>query len=406
LKILFITDNFPPEVNAPATRTYEHCKIWAQNGYDVTVITCVPNFPKGIVFKGYKNKLYQKEIIDGIKVIRAWSYITANSGFFRRIIDYISFSITATIVGIFQKADVIIATSPQFFSAIAGNNISFFKMKPWIFEVRDIWPESIIAVDGGLRQNSFIYKILEFIEKRLYSRAKLIVVVTDAFKNKLVERGIKQEKIEVFTNGSNMQLFYQRNKNQQIINKLKINNKIIFAYIGTIGLAHGIDFIVETFSKLNNPDFHLLILGEGAKKKEVLIQIQHLFKDNITFLDFVPKEDVPEYISIVDFAIVNLRRAPTFTSVIPSKIFEFAAMEKPILLGVDGQAREIIEKYNCGLFYEPENRQDLLDKIEIISSDINLKNSLIEGCRKLAMEFNRDKIAISMIESIKMKIGK
>ena len=162
MKILFLTDNFPPEVNAPATRTYEHCKEWVSSGADVTVITCAPNFPKGKVFEGYKNKLYQKEDVDGIKVIRVWTYITANKGFAKRILDYISFMISSFIAGLFIKTDVIIATSPQFFTAISGRWLSFWKRKKWIMEVRDLWPESIKAV-GAMDTNPAI-RLFEFLE--------------------------------------------------------------------------------------------------------------------------------------------------------------------------------------------------------------------------------------------------
>ena len=146
MKILFLTDNFPPEVNAPATRTYEHCREWIRQGAEVTVITCTPNFPQGKVYKGYTNKPYQQEMMDGIHVIRVWSYITANEGFIKRTLDYISFSVTSFLAGLFQQADIIIATSPQFFTALSGRTLSFWKRKPWIMEVRDLWPESIKTV--------------------------------------------------------------------------------------------------------------------------------------------------------------------------------------------------------------------------------------------------------------------
>ena len=141
MRILFLTDNFPPETNAPATRTYEHCLKWINMGYKVTVITCFPNFPKGKVFEGYTNKLYQKENIDGITVIRVWSYIAANQGFIKRIIDFVSFAITSFFAGLFVgKVDVIIGTSPQFFTTLSAYGLSVVKRKPWIFELRDLWP--------------------------------------------------------------------------------------------------------------------------------------------------------------------------------------------------------------------------------------------------------------------------
>ena len=163
MNILFLTDNFPPEVNAPASRTYEHCKEWVQLGEKVTVITCTPNFPQGKVYEGYRNKLYQTEYMDGIKVIRVWSYITANEGFLKRTLDYISFSVSSFFAGLFQQADMIIATSPQFFTALSGRTLAFWKRKPWIMEVRDLWPESIKTV-GAMKDNPVI-RFFEWEEK-------------------------------------------------------------------------------------------------------------------------------------------------------------------------------------------------------------------------------------------------
>ena len=157
MRILFLTDNFPPETNAPATRTYEHCLKWVKMGYKVTVITCFPNFPKGKVFEGYTNKLYQKEDIDGIRVIRVWTYISENNGFVKRIIDYVSFAVTSFLFGLFVKTDLIIATSPQFFTAISGRMLSVFKRIPWVMEVRDLWPDSIAAV-GSMNKSSKPFK--------------------------------------------------------------------------------------------------------------------------------------------------------------------------------------------------------------------------------------------------------
>src|SRR5690606_5812628 len=220
MKLLFLTDNFPPEVNAPANRTYEHCKEWVKSGVDVTVITCAPNFPKGEVYPGYKNKLYQRELIDGIKVIRVWSYITANEGFVKRILDYISFAVMAFLSGLFVKTDLIVATSPQFFTAVSGSLLSTFKRKKWVFEVRDLWPESIIAV-GAMERNRAI-RFFEWLEKRLYLSADHIIVVTDTFKEKITARGIDPNKISVFKNGANLELFKPQARKAALEEQLKL----------------------------------------------------------------------------------------------------------------------------------------------------------------------------------------
>ena len=225
MKILFLTDNFYPEVNAPASRTYEHAREWVKAGHEVTVITCVPNFPKGKVFDGYKNKLWQKEAIDGIEVIRVWSYIAANKGFVRRTLDFISFSVTSFLAGLFVKADVIVATSPQFFTALSGRTLSFWKRVPWIMEVRDLWPESIKTV-GAMKDNLFI-RYFEWEEMRCYRSAKTIVVVTDSFKRTLTARGIDEAKIKVVKNGVDKEMFKPVPKDEALIGELGLEGKKI-----------------------------------------------------------------------------------------------------------------------------------------------------------------------------------
>ena len=400
MKILFITDNFPPEVNAPATRTYEHCKRWLQTDKNlkITILTCFPNFPHGKVYKGYKNKLYQKENIDGIEVIRVWSYITANKGFIKRILDYISFAMMAFLVGLFQKYDVIIATSPQFFTTWSGWGLSKIKRKPWIFELRDLWPESIKTV-GAIKQSSII-NVLEKIELKLYKDSTKVISVTNSFKENLISRGIDGNKIEVVTNGSNISLFFEREKNKELLKKLNLENKFIVGYIGTHGLAHSLDFIVKSISKINDNNIHFLFIGDGAMKEKIINLAKDLKLTNITFLEPVSKDKVPEYLSICDVSLAPLKKSDTFKTVIPSKIFEAAAMKKPTLLGVEGEAKSIIEKYNAGLCFEPENEKDFLDKIYKIKSE-SLYKELQNGCEKLAKDFDRNYLADKMLNYIK-----
>lgn len=188
MKILFLADGFPPEVSAQASRTYEHCREWVRGSDEVTVITCVPNFPQGKVYAGYKNQWRQEETIDGIRVIRVWSYMVPNKGVFKRTLDFISFSVASFLAGLFVKTDVIVATSPQFFTALSGRTLAFWKRRPWIMEVRDLWSESVTAV--GALKDGWLIRYFSWQELRCYRSAKKIVVVTDSFRRKLVGRGI------------------------------------------------------------------------------------------------------------------------------------------------------------------------------------------------------------------------
>ena len=195
MRILFLSHYFPPEVNAPASRTYEHCKQWVKDGHEVTVVTCAPNHPRGKVYEGYRNKLFQRDEKDGIQVIRLWTYVTANEGFVKRTLNYVSYMVAAVFATPFlPKADVVISTSPQFFNGLAGYFVSRLKRIPWILEIRDLWPESILVV--GAIKNKAIIRFLEFLEMFAYRKAERIVPVTDSFKRYMVRKGIAPEKID------------------------------------------------------------------------------------------------------------------------------------------------------------------------------------------------------------------
>lgn len=393
-----------PEVNAPATRTYEHCREWVRLGHEITVITCVPNFPQGKVFEGYKNKLYQVEFIDGIRVIRVWSYISANKGFLKRVLDFVSYAIMAIIVGLFQKFDLIIGTSPQFFTAVSARVLSFFKRKPWVMEVRDLWPESIAAV-GAMKKESTAYKLLSKVEAGLYRSASKVIVVTKSFKKYIdscLASDPKKPKVFVVTNGVDKSKFAPMDKDFELMDTLGLKNKFIIGYIGTHGMAHALDFVIKTASKIENKKIHFILQGDGSEKQKLMKIAKDLKVDNVHFLPFVSKQEIKRYISILDVALVNLKKSDTFKTVIPSKIFENACMLKPILLGVEGESKEIIEDYNAGLCYEPENEEDFLSKINLIQDPIKYKEYQ-NGCRNLSNNYDRQRLAENMIDYLKQE---
>ena len=400
-RILFLTDNFPPEVNAPATRTYEHAREWVEKGFEVTVITCAPNFPKGELFKGYKNRLSQTEYVDEIKVIRVWSFIRPNKGFALRIVDYMSFAVTSFIRGLFVKTDIIVATSPQFFTAISGWALSLITRRPWIMEVRDIWPEAIATL-GQLKEKSLIYQTLEKIELTLYNSAKKIIVVTDAFRVNLVSRGIDGNKIFVHKNGVVLDNYNPLLRDESLFkDHPELLDKKIFAYIGTHGLAHGLSFILSSVPLVlqKNNKVHFLFIGEGAEKNTLIEKAKNMNLSNVTFLPFVSKNEIVSYLSIIDVALVNLIKSDTYKTVIPSKIFEAAAMRKPILLGLDGESKGIIESFNAGTCFEPENEEEFIEKCHAILDNQNYLEYQ-KGCKELAEAFDRKQIALQVLETI------
>ncbi len=404
IHILFLTHYFSPEVNAPANRTLEHARRWVKNA-DVTVITNFPNHPDGKIFDGYKNRLIQKEVVDGINVVRLWTFITPNEGFLLRTLNFIVYMLVAILYSVFSKIkfDVVIATTPQFFCGLAGKYISKLKRKPFILELRDLWPESIIAV--GAIKNKTIINILERIELNLYRSAKKIISVTKSFKENLVERGIEKEKIEIMFNGVSFDVF----TNGAVILDPELNEFLndgfSVGYIGTIGLAHSIGTLVDAADKLRNSNIKFVIVGSGAQRSKIEAAINEKKLSNIKVFPIQSKEQIPSIINKLDIFCVHLKKDPLFKTVIPSKLFEGMAMKKPILIGVDGESRAIVESARCGLFFEPENENDLIEKIESLKHDINLTNELGEnGFNYVKENFDRKVIADNYLESIKLTV--
>jgi hypothetical protein len=404
MHILFLTDNFPPETNAPATRTYEHTREWVKAGHQVTVITCAPNFPKGQVFAGYRNRLWQRETIEGIQVIRVWSYITANEGFLKRTLDYMSFMVTGFLASLFvRKVDVVIGTSPQFFTVCAAYVTSLFKRVPWVFELRDLWPETITMV--GALKNQAVISLLERLELFLYRKSDLIVSVTNSFKEDLAARGIDATKITVITNGVDINLFRAQSKDLALRDALKLKEKFVIGYLGTLGMCHKLDVVLEAASLLNKDQgmrhVQFVLIGDGADKRRLVDACDRMGLANVSFVNTVARDQVLQYWSVMDLALVHLAGEEGFKKVIPSKIFEAMSMGVPILHGVKGESAAIVEENNCGIVFEPENASDLCQKITQITHDPELLKKMTESALNAVKKYDREFLALKMLEGLK-----
>lgn len=399
MNILFLTDNFPPESNAPANRTFEHTKHWVELGHSVTVITCAPNFPSGKIYEGYKNKWYQVEDMAGIKVVRVKTYMTANEKFTRRVFDFFSFMVMGTIASLFQrKPDLIVATSPQFFCGIAGMIASTMRRVPFVLEVRDLWPDSILAV--GVSATRPGIQLLRKLEKMMYCRAKLIIVVSKAFVKPIQNKIPNSDKIRVVTNGVDSSLFAKQMSDDIPLELAEtINNKFVVSYIGTHGRAHGLLTVIKAAESLSKrEDILFLLVGSGEKRDEIIQWTQERNLTNVHFMPLQKRHVIPKLIDLSHAAIVPLRNLPLFSTVIPSKIFEFMAMGKPMIVSIPrGETTNIIEQYDCGLVVEPENHVAMADAIASIHQNPHLLNALGENAKKASINFERSKKADEMI---------
>ena len=401
MHILFLTDNFPPEVNAPASRTFEHCREWVRAGRRVTVVTCAPNFPGGKVYEGYRNRLWQTEMMDGIRVVRVWSYITANEGFLKRILDYVSFMVAAVAASLFIRGvDVVVGTSPHFFTACGAYLVSRMKRIPFVFELRDIWPESIKAV--GAMGDSPVIRFLEKVEMFLYGRAARIVSVTESFKRVLIRRGVDGGKIEVVTNGVDLAGFAPREKDHELTARFGLSGKFVAGYVGTHGMAHALETILEAAGRMGQrvggDTYRFILLGNGARKQELVEAAERMGLTNVIFIDSVPKSEVARYWSLLDVSIIHLKKTELFTTVIPSKLFECMGMGIPVLHGVAGESAGIVEREGVGLVFEPENAGELCEKLEVLRQDKALYQKCHENCLAAARRYDRSALAGRMLK--------
>ena len=406
LKILYISQYFPPEMGAPSARIHELSRRWVAQGHQVTVITGFPNHPTGIIPENYSQHIYKQEELDGIRLIRTYIFPTANKGFIKRILSYLSFMLSSVLLGAWRsgRPDVIVATSPQFFVGVAGYLMSLVKWRPFIFEVRDLWPESIVQL--GMLKNKMAIRILEYIEVFLYRRARGIIVVAESSIPILNRKGIASSKIDVVKNGVDLQLFDVAKTGQGVRRQIQLDSKIVVSYIGTHGLSHALDKVIECAALMHDePKIQFLLIGEGAEKENLQQQAKALGLRNVTFLNQVDKQVLPNYYAASDLVLVTLRDLELFRCVIPSKIFEIMAMARPIIISVDGEAREIIERADAGVFIEPENPQALRSAILAFQKDPDvLLAKGRNGRRFVETSFNRQKLADQFLQYIQKRL--
>lgn len=401
MHVLFLTDNFPPETNAPASRTHEHARRWVAAGHEVTVITCAPNFPAGRVHDGYRNRLYQTEVIDGIRVVRVKTFITANAGFLLRTLDYMSFMVMGFLGALLQRRpDVVVATSPQFFTACAGWAVSVFKRRPFVFELRDIWPASIEAV--GASKGGRLIRALERVEMFLYRRARAIVAVTHSFKHELIRRGIDGSKIEVVTNGVDLSRYSPVERSAPFAKEIGVEGKFVVGYVGTHGMAHALDNVLEAADRLRDrDDVHFLLVGDGAARASLLERAQELGLENVTLHPPLPKDRMREVWGLCDVALVHLRDTPLFETVIPSKMFEAMGMGVPILIACpEGEATGIVRDTGAGEVVAPEDPEALAASVAGLADDHERVTALGMTGLRSAPRFSRDRLAATMLDHL------
>jgi colanic acid biosynthesis glycosyl transferase WcaI len=400
VKILYVSQYFSPEMGAPAARAAELSHHWARMGHDVTVLTGFPNHPTGIVPEDWRSRfrrLRYTETVDGVQVVRTWLWPLPNRKAHERIRNYASFCVSAGLSGLaLHKPDAIIATSPQLLVALSGWWLAWWKRVPFVFEVRDLWPESLVAVGAG-SEGSLLHRALSAIAGFLYRHADRIVVVAPAFVDHLIRYwNVPAAKISIVENGVETDLFRLDPAALEVRKQLKLEGRFLICYIGTMGNAHGLETLIAAAEELQSalPRAMFLLIGEGAEKERIVQLAAARGLTNIQFRGQQPRECIPAYVSAADVCLVMLKKTELFKTVIPTKLLEYMACERPVVVAVDGQARQIVEEAGAGVFVEPENSQDLVQAVVDLAEDPERRRLMgASGRQYIVNRFSREKTA-------------
>ena len=403
MKILFLTQYYPPEIGAPQNRLHELAVRLKANDIEVEVLTAMPNYPKMEIFEEFKNGKIKEEIIDGIQVFRSRIYVSKSKGIISRLLNYFSFVWTSYWRGKkIGEYDFLLVESPPLFLGYSAMALSRKLNAKLIFNVSDLWPES--AEKLNIVNNKTLLKFAYNLEAKCYNRATFITGQTQGIVDNIKQR-FPSKKVYWLPNGVDVDFYnpasYLKNGFREKYNFKQ--DDILFFYGGILGHAQGLKTVLRAANLVkDNKSIQIILQGSGPEKDDLVNLKVELKIDNIHFLPPVPKAEMPNILKEVDVALVPLRKLDLFQGAIPSKIFEALAMEKPLLLGVEGEAKKhFIDNAEAGLFFEPENEVNLADKMIEFSNDINRILEMGSNGRKYVSEhFNRNKIAEDFIKEL------
>ena len=394
MHILLIHQIFLSPKEAGSTRHFELAKYLVKKGNKVTIIGSTLSYLTGTVEDRLKGKFITRESIEGIEIIRAWAYSKIHKSYVNRFFSFISFMISSIIAGLkTKKVNIIIACSPQIFTGISGFVLSKLRGVPFIFEVRDLWPK--FAIETGVITNPILIFLAEFLEKFIYKKADYFIINSPGFFSHLKKFGIKKEKIFLIPNGVDTKVFKPEDKYNRVRKELGLNDDFVVMYSGAHGLANNLDTIIHSARLLDDyHDIKFLFVGDGKEKPRLMKLTESYNLKNVIFAGAQPKEKMPEYCHAADVCIAILKKLDSFTTTYPNKIFDYMACGCPTILAIDGVAREVIEKAKAGEFVEPDNQEQLAQKVlKFYNSPELTKQYGINARRYVKDHFDREKIA-------------
>lgn len=394
MKILFLTQYCPPEVGAPQNRIFEFAKQLRSFGHEVTILTAMPNYPRGEIFEEYKGKKIVTESLDGINIVRTGIYATKSKEFTKRLRNYLSFTWTSVAQGTrhIGNQDFIITESPPLFLGWSGYVLAKLKKAKFIFNVSDLWPESAVKLD--VLHNEAMIKASTWLEEFCYKKAAAVTCQTQGIVDNIVSRGFDKIKIHLITNGVDTEFFKRENRSEEYRNSIGVKDKFAVVYAGIHGLAQGLEVVISAAEILREEkQIQFIFIGEGPEKPMLMELVKDKKLENITFLPMQSKKDMPRIIASMDATVVPLKKLDLFKGALPSKMFEALASELPIILAVEGEAEALIKSANAGIVVEPENEKAIARAILRLYEDKALRVELGRNGRNYVKQyFSREAI--------------
>jgi colanic acid biosynthesis glycosyl transferase WcaI len=407
LRILFLAHYYPPEMGGAAARLHGLARWLALFGHEVTVITGKPNYPSGVIPPEYRGGRKSREEVEGVQVLRTWIYASSSRSSIHRLANYFSFVLSSIVRGITyrRRFDILVASSPPLFIGISGWILAKWYRIPWVLDVRDVWPEVAVEV-GAFTADAAITKWGHRLAKFLYQRAAHITLVTENQHPKLLAAGVPPEKISLIPNGVDLDVFSQAPE-VDWRGELGLEARLLVTYTGLMGIAQGVEIIVEVADRLRDrPDIHFLLVGDGVRRAEIVWQADLLNLENITFLPVQPRELVPSILRAGDVTWVPIA-TDRLLDARPSKMLEAWACRKAVILSASGEAADLVRESGGGVVVPPADPDRLVEAIVALQSNPQLLRSLGDnGYHFVEKRFQRQKLARQMEQILVGLVGR
>ncbi len=397
MNIAVYSHYFVPEIGAPSARIDDLAREWLRQGHRVQVATCFPNHPTGRLYPGYRSRFYEREALHGIDVHRHWTYVTPNKGILKKTIGHVSLMPTALLAARrLESPDVIIGTSPTFFAAIAAEEVARWRRRPFVMEVRDLWPA--VFVELGVLKNRMAIRILERLELWLYRRATRVVTVTESFRADLLRRGVPAEKVVAIPNGADIEFWDGSPDDHGLRDRLGLTGRFVVLYIGAHGISQALASILSAAAMIREDRVRFVFVGEGAEKERLVAVAKEQNLENVLFLDPVGKDQVKDFYAMADACLVPLRDIPLFETFIPSKMFEIMAMACPIIASVRGESASILERSGGAIVVPPEDPPALAAAIRRLANDPTAGRNMGAAARRFVIDnYSRRALAAAYV---------